>query len=125
MAYRAQQATEDPLREPGHWDLTAHLCLESLEAAALAAGWRPLGGRRQGEALLALGLAERLHGLQQGSAAELASLLARREALLRLVDPHTLGDFRWVAFARGPQASAAVLPRFLQDPHPVGAAPAA
>ncbi|MFN9931528.1 MAG: class I SAM-dependent methyltransferase [Cyanobacteriota bacterium] len=125
MAYRAQQATEDPLREPGHWDLTAHLCLESLEAAALAAGWWPLGGRRQGEALLALGLAERLHGLQQGSAAELASLLARREALLRLVDPHTLGDFRWVAFARGPQASAAVLPRFLQDPHPVGAAPAA
>jgi len=125
MAYRAQQATDDPLREPGHWDLTAHLCLESLEAAATAAGWRCLGGRRQGEALLALGLAERLHGLQQGPAAELAALLARREALLRLVDPVTLGDFRWVAFARGPLASEAALPRFLRDPEPVEAAPAA
>jgi SAM-dependent MidA family methyltransferase len=125
MAYRAQQASGDPLREPGHWDLTAHLCMESLEAAALAAGWRPLGGRRQGEALLALGLAERLHGLQQGSAAELASLLARREALLRLVDPLTLGDFRWIAFARGPLAAEAALPRFLRDPQPVDAAPAA
>jgi SAM-dependent MidA family methyltransferase len=125
MAYRAQQATDDPLREPGHWDLTAHLCLESLEAAATAAGWGALGGRRQGEALLALGLAERLHGLQQGPAAELAALLARREALLRLVDPVTLGDFRWVAFARGPLASEVALPRFLRDPEPVGAAPAA
>jgi hypothetical protein len=50
---------------------------------------------------------------------------ARREALLRLVDPVTLGDFRWVAFARGPLASEAALPCFLRDPEPVEAAPAA
>jgi hypothetical protein len=48
----------------------------------------------------------------------LDALLARREALLRLVDPHTLGDFRWAAFAR----SAAIADQglsdalFLQDP---------
>jgi SAM-dependent MidA family methyltransferase len=71
-----------------------------------------LGHCRQGEALLALGLAQRLHGLQ-GDPGGLAVLLPRREALLRLVDPHALGDFRWLAFARGlglPE------PRFLQDP---------
>jgi hypothetical protein len=45
--------------------------------------------------------------------------------LLRLVDPVTLGDFRWVAFARGPLASEAALPCFLRDPEPVEAAPAA
>ena len=115
MAYRAQQASADPLRDPGCWDLTAHLCLESLTAAAAAAGWRCLGQTRQGEALLALGLAQRLHGLQQRPELSLAELLPRREALLRLVDPTALGDFRWVAFARGAGAPEQ-RPLFLQEP---------
>ena len=100
MAYRHQQASADPLREPGEWDLTAHLCIEALLAAAQASGWQLLGQCRQGEALLALGLAQRLHGLQQAPGCDLALLLQRREALLRLVDPHALGDFRWLAFRR-------------------------
>jgi SAM-dependent MidA family methyltransferase len=130
MAYRQQQACDDPLLEPGHWDLTAHLCLESLQAAAEASGWTPLGQRRQGEALLALGLAQRLHGLQQSTAGELPELLRRREALLRLVDPTALGDFRWIAFCRSgaadqperahpERAQPEALPLFLQDP-PLG-----
>ena len=101
MAYRRQQACDDPLRDPGQWDLTAHLCLESLDAAAGKAGWRGLGSCRQGEALLALGLAQRLHALQAEDPSRLAELLQRRETLLRLVDPAGLGDFRWVAFSRG------------------------
>lgn len=118
MAYRQQRASPDPLQEPGCWDLTAHLCLETLEQAALAAGWQPLGQRRQGEALLALGLAQRLHGLQHQSGAGLEALLARREALLRLVDPHSLGDFRWIAFRRSSAGTSnpASPPLFLQDP---------
>ncbi|CAK6696998.1 SAM-dependent methyltransferase [Synechococcus sp. BA-124 BA4] len=129
MAYRAQRASSDPLLEPGHWDLTAHLCIESVLEAAEAAGWSVLGQRRQGEALLALGLAQRLHGLQQPSlsAAQdcgaaggegLAALLARREALLRLVDPAALGDFRWLAFSRGEGSPAldSVAELFLQEP---------
>ncbi|MCT0249157.1 class I SAM-dependent methyltransferase [Synechococcus sp. CS-205] len=130
MAYRAQQASSDPLLQPGEWDLTAHLCLESVLEAAAAAGWQVLGQTRQGEALLALGLAQRLHGLQQqpaGGATEgdrsvgpqgLAELLARREALLRLVDPAALGDFRWLAFSRGEAASALAsgADLFLQEP---------
>lgn len=115
MAYRDQQASADPLRDPGCWDLTAHLCLESLSAAAVAAGWHCLGQTRQGEALLALGLAQRLHGLQQRKELTLPELLAHREALLRLVDPAALGDFRWVAFARGLQAPEQ-RPLFLQEP---------
>jgi SAM-dependent MidA family methyltransferase len=100
MAYRGQRASGDPLLEPGQWDLTAHLCLESLQQAAVANGWQQRGERRQGEALLALGLAERLHGLQQEGTADLALLLQRRETLLRLVDPAGLGEFRWIAFDR-------------------------
>jgi SAM-dependent MidA family methyltransferase len=119
MAYRQQQASTDPLQDPGHWDLTAHLCLESLERAAASAGWEFIGQRRQGEALLALGLAQRLHGLQQQAGAGLDALLARREALLRLVDPHTLGDFRWAAFQRSAAGRPACESLFLQDP-PLG-----
>lgn len=129
MAYRAQRASSDPLLEPGHWDLTAHLCIESVLEAAEAAGWSCLGQRLQGEALLALGLAQRLHGLQQPASSAvrasgspgrdgLAALLARREALLRLVDPAALGDFRWLAFSRG-EASPALdsgAELFLQEP---------
>jgi hypothetical protein len=61
-------------------------------------------------------LAQRLHGLQAEASGELADLLLRREALLRLVDPHTLGDFRWIAWRRPgahPPGSTAL---FLQDP---------
>ncbi|WP_255347546.1 SAM-dependent methyltransferase [Synechococcus sp. GFB01] len=118
LAYRGQRASGDPLLDPGEWDLTAHVCIESLDAAARATGWMPLGHCRQGEALLSLGLAQRLHGLQQESSSatgvpDLAALLARREALLRLVDPIALGDFRWLAYARGLQLG---VPRFLQEP---------
>jgi SAM-dependent MidA family methyltransferase len=124
MAYRGQRASPDPLLEPGGWDLTAHLCLESLREAAEASGWQWLGERRQGEALLALGLAERLHGLQAGPPGRLAELLRRRETLLRLVDPAGLGAFRWIALARAadPAAGPAAGPseaggcRFLRDP---------
>ncbi len=121
MAYRCQRASDDPLREPGLWDLTAHLCLESLEAAARAGGWQPLGGCRQGEALLALGLASRLHALQQGQADRLAELLQRRETLLRLVDPAGLGEFRWLAFRRdgvAPMPTPETSPLFLSVPAP-------
>ena len=115
IAYRQQRASSQVLQEPGAWDLTAHLCLESLTRAAGAAGWRTLGSCRQGEALLALGLASALHGLQQGpvGAADLPALLARREALLRLVDPASLGDFRWIALDRGADGA---IPRFLREP---------
>jgi SAM-dependent MidA family methyltransferase len=117
MAYRNQRACAEPLREPGRWDLTAHLCLESLEAAATASGWLGLGLCRQGEALLALGLAQRLYALQQGKPTDLAELLSRRQTLLRLVDPAGLGDFRWVAFHRGLTPTPSIpTPLFLSPP---------
>ena len=64
-----------------------------------------MGGEQamQCEALLALGRAERLHGLQQLPGQQLAEALQRREALLRLVDPAGLGAFRWLTYLRGLQ----------------------
>ena len=106
MACRSGAAGLDPLESPGAQDLTSHVCIESLNAAAASHGWHPLDQRRQGEMLLALGLAERLHALQQLPPHELPQALQRREALLRLVDPAGLGEFRWLLFGRGAAASA-------------------
>ena len=50
---------------------------------------------------LSLGLAQRLHDLQKLPPDQLAQALSRREALLRLVDPAGLGEFRWLLFGRG------------------------
>jgi SAM-dependent MidA family methyltransferase len=117
LAYRRQQVLADPLLTPGDCDLTAHLCLEQLGAAAVASGWQPLGHSRQGEALLALGLAQRLHRLQhEADPVRLPVLLSRREALLRLVDPHGLGGFRWLAYGRGEAARLEEPPLFLRPP---------
>ncbi|MBM5800358.1 MAG: SAM-dependent methyltransferase [Cyanobacteria bacterium K_DeepCast_35m_m2_023] len=101
MAYRGQLASSDPLQQPGTWDLTAHLCVDSVDAMAEASGWHPGGRCRQGQALLALGLAQRLHGLQQLGVAQLSEALSRREALLRMVDPAGLGAFYWLAYRQG------------------------
>ena len=98
MAYQRQQAGAAPLSRAGQQDLTAHLCIDTLQVAARQSGLIPLPVMRQGEALLALGLAERLHGLQQLAPADLPQALQRREALLRLVDPVCLGEFRWLTF---------------------------
>ena len=106
VAYCRQAATSDVLRNPGAQDITAHLCVEALVGDASAAGWTLDGYCRQGEALLALGLAERLNALQQIPGDQLAEALRRREALLRLVDPACLGELRWFAFHRNVTSAA-------------------
>ena len=102
LAYQQQQASDELLADAGCRDLTAHLCIDTLLAQARDQGWTVLGQCRQGEALLALGLGERLHNLQRFAATELPQALQRREALLRLVDPAGLGEFRWIALSRFP-----------------------
>ena len=91
MAYLQQQAGTDSLSRAGQQDLTAHLCIDTLQVAARQSGLIPLPALRQGEALLALGLAERLHGSNLAPA-DLPQALQRREALLRLVDPIVSGS---------------------------------
>ena len=115
MAYRQQQASADPFLAPGQWDLTAHLCVEATQEAAAAADWHCLGERRQGEALLALGLAHRLSALGASPRDNLAEVLGQREQLLRLVDPRATGDFRWLVFRRGTSPTV-VQSRCLLDP---------
>ncbi len=98
MSYRKQAANTHVLLEPGYRDITSHLCIDTLKHYAEQNSWVFLGEVRQGQALLALGLAERLHSLQRLPNSQLGVALSKRESLLRLVDPAGLGEFRWIAF---------------------------
>ena len=96
IAYRDNKANSNLLLDPGCWDITSHLCIETLQYFAENNNFKCLGKVKQGQALLALGLADRLHSLQKSN--NIKHALDRREALLSLVDPFTLGGFYWVAF---------------------------
>ena len=120
MAYQNQRASDNVLVDAGKQDLTAHLCLETVVHQATSNGWTLEGQCRQGEALLALGLAERFSSIQQLPGHQLAEVLQRREALLRLVDPACLGEFRWLSFLRFnpllPNSGTGERSQFLQEP---------
>ena len=98
MAYRNNIGSLDILNQPGYWDLTSHLCIDTLLFYANKNRWELLGNVLQGQALLALGLSERLYSLQSLPSKDFVNALDRREALLRLVDPSGLGGFHWIAF---------------------------
>ncbi len=98
VSYANQKMMNNVLDSPGNCDLTSHLCIETLINDAETLGFNTVGITKQGEALLALGLAERLYGIQKEFKEDLSNALLRRESLLRLVDPLCLGDFKWFVF---------------------------
>ena len=100
VSYENQKMTNNVLDSPGNCDLTSHVCIETLINDAETLGFNTVGITKQGEALLALGLAERLYGIQKEFKEDLSNALLRREALLRLVDPVCLGDFKWFVFKK-------------------------
>ena len=63
-------------------------------------GFETNGIVKQGEALLLLGLAKRLFEIKKDLKGDIAKAFSRREALLRLVDPACLGDFKWFVFSK-------------------------
>ncbi len=80
--------------------LTSHICIETLIYNSETLGFETIGVIKQGEALLALGLAERLFEIQNDIKCDISKALSRREALLRLVDPICLGDFKWFVLSK-------------------------
>ena len=98
ISYKNQKTSNNILESPGNCDITSHVCIETLINDAVTLGFKNIGITKQGEALLALGLAERLYEIQKDFKRDLSKALARREALLRLVDPICLGDFKWFVF---------------------------
>ena len=100
ISYKNQKIVENIFDSPGNCDLTSHVCIESLIFDSETLGFETIGIVKQGEALLSLGLAERLFEIQNELKDDISKALSRREALLRLVDPICLGDFKWFVFSK-------------------------
>jgi SAM-dependent MidA family methyltransferase len=99
-AYVRHQVHDDPYRFVGRQDLTAHVDVTAVERAAHAAGLTTIGITTQAEALIGLGIEDRLREIQTSPATTLEDYTLLRSALLRLLDPAAMGRFRVMAFGR-------------------------
>ena len=100
MAFRDHSPQPDPLVLPGETDLTAHVDLTSLAAAAAAEGFEAAPTTSQTEALIALGIGEQLEAARAAATDDLAAFAAARRAAETLLEPAGLGRIRVLAQAK-------------------------
>ena len=111
-AYVRHQVSDDPYRFVGRQDLTAHVDVTAVERAAHAAGLTTIGVTTQAEALMGLGIEDRLRAIQTDPATTFEDYALLRASLLRLLDPAAMGRFRVMAYGRGWPDDAATLGLF-------------
>lgn len=99
-AYVRHQVHDDPYRHVGRQDLTAHVDATAVERAAQAAGLTTIGITTQAEALVGLGIQDRLQAVQADPSTTFEAYALLRSSLLRLLDPAAMGRFRVMAFGR-------------------------
>jgi SAM-dependent MidA family methyltransferase len=99
-AYVRHQVSDDPYRLVGQQDLTAHVDVTAVERAASAVGLNTVGITTQAEALIGLGIEDRLREIQADPVTTLEDYTLLRSALVRLLDPAAMGRFRVMAFGR-------------------------
>jgi SAM-dependent MidA family methyltransferase len=101
LAYVGQRAHDDPFINVGRQDLTAHVDVTAVAAAAVGAGLTRIGVVTQAEFLVGLGLGDLLSEAQADPSSTLESYLELRSSVARMIDPAAMGSFRVMAFGRG------------------------
>ena len=95
------RSSDDPYRHVGRQDLTAHVDVTAVERAAQAAGLTTVGITTQAEALMGLGIEDRLRADPGRPGDHVRGLRARcGRRCMRLLDPAAMGRFRVMAFGR-------------------------
>ena len=89
-AYLRHTVHDDPYRHVGRQDLTAHVDVTAVEAAAQAAGLSHLGTTTQGEFLAGLGAGDLLRATVPNPATTIEEYLTARSSLLQ--DDRSGGD---------------------------------
>jgi len=122
LAYQGHRATTDLLGEPGGRDLTAHVDLTLLRAAAERGGLRHVSSTNQARFLATAGVDGEVARTRTGPTATLEAAIALRSALAQLMDPRRIGGFAVELFVAGrsPGANALADPT---SPLPGTAAP--
>ena len=99
-AYVGHRVHDDPFRNVGRQDLTAHVDLTAVEHAAAECGLEHLGTASQSAFLAGLGIGDLLVSLQDGPPSELGAYLEARSAVVRLLDTAATGRFAVMLFGR-------------------------
>ena len=99
-AFARHRLAEDVYAHVGRQDLTAHVDLTALDAAARSAGLIHVGRTSQAEFLMGNGIEQRLRTVQVDPATTLEEYAGLRSALVRLIDPAGMGGFHVLAYGR-------------------------
>ena len=99
-AFARHRLDDDVYARVGRQDLTAHVDLTALDAAARSAGLTALGRTSQAGFLMGNGIERRLREVQADPSTTLEEYAALRSALVRLIDPAGMGGFSVLAYGR-------------------------
>jgi SAM-dependent MidA family methyltransferase len=99
-AFARHRLHDDLYAHVGRQDLTAHVDLTAVDAAARSAGLTGLGRTFQAGFLMGNGIERRLRDVQADPATTLEEYAALRSALVRLIDPAGMGGFKVLAYGR-------------------------
>ncbi|MFT4040336.1 MAG: SAM-dependent methyltransferase [Thermomicrobiales bacterium] len=99
-AYRAHTVTDDPFGHVGEQDLTAHVDFSALREAGEAAGLTFAGQTTQAAFLTSLHMGDLMLALGQDPETIMEEYMAAQAAVLRLIDPGSLGRFGVLLMAR-------------------------
>ena len=100
QCYYRHRYHSNPYINVGRQDLTAHADFTALEKQGELCGLNVVGFTQQALFLMALGLGDRIAALST-SILDVATLLRRREALHRAIDPMGLGGFGVLVQCKG------------------------
>ncbi len=100
QCYYRHRYHNNPYINVGRQDLTAHVNFTALEKQGELCGLDVVGFTQQALFLMALGLGDRIAALST-SILDVATLLRRREALHRAIDPMGLGGFGVLVQSKG------------------------
>ena len=99
-AFARHRPVDDVYAHVGRQDLTAHVDLTAVDAAARSAGLSAVGRTSQAEFLIGNGIEDRLREVQASPATTLQEYASLRSALVRLIDPAGMGGFQVLAYGR-------------------------
>jgi len=104
-AFRSHHVGSNALAGVGRQDLTAHIDLDALAAAARTADFDLLGRTTQAEFLVGVGMEQLLDEERGLAGTDWQAQLTLRSSAGRLLDPRQLGGYAVVVLGRGVDAS--------------------